>query len=154
MIVTLCGSQKYTEYFDEFVDLIKEVYEENYKDSSNLAVNLCFNYPITIPDSFEFGKNDKDIERLVQLGAISKSFKNIDKSDVVVFCNAGGVMGASTTLELGYAYAKGKYIIFWQEDEELVKNTIANYIANYHIEDKPEDKMAIAESIYWCLAVI
>lgn len=50
--------------------------------------------------------------------------KSISESDALIVCDPGGYVGASTLLEIGFANAIGKRIIFTEKPEEFMLNTL------------------------------
>lgn len=48
----------------------------------------------------------------------------IDQSDAVIICDPEGYVGASALIEIGYAQAIGKRIIFAEKPEEFMLNTL------------------------------
>ncbi len=50
--------------------------------------------------------------------------KSIADSDALVVCDPNGYVGASALLEIGYAHALGKRIIFAEKPEEFMLNTL------------------------------
>lgn len=64
----------------------------------------------------EEGRSPLEQERL--------HLKAIEKADALIVANPGGYVGASAMLEIGYAYELGKRIIFVEEPEEFIFNTL------------------------------
>jgi hypothetical protein len=48
----------------------------------------------------------------------------IEKCDALIVCASGGYVGASALIEIGYAHALGKRIIFTEEPEEFMLRTL------------------------------
>ena len=61
-------------------------------------------------------------------GATFAHFNRIRTAEVCLIINPGGYLGASSTLELGYAVALGKLIIALQHDEELAREALFDII--------------------------
>jgi len=49
---------------------------------------------------------------------------SIEKSDALIVCDPNGYVGASALMEIGYAHALGKRIIFTEQPEEFMLNII------------------------------
>lgn len=54
--------------------------------------------------------------------------ESIEKSDALIVCNPAGYVGASALIEIGYAQALGKRIIFIERPEEFMLNTLPSEI--------------------------
>lgn len=55
----------------------------------------------------------------------------ISQADALVVCDPGGYVGASALIELGYANALGKKVIFTEKPEEFMLNTLPAEIGIY-----------------------
>jgi len=55
----------------------------------------------------------------------------IDKSDALIVCASGGYVGASALIEIGYAQALGKRIIFTERPSEFMLQTLPAEIGLY-----------------------
>jgi len=53
---------------------------------------------------------------------------SISKSDALIICNPQGYVGASALIEIGYAHALGKRVIFTEKPEEFILNTLPSEI--------------------------
>lgn len=49
---------------------------------------------------------------------------SITKSDALIICNPQGYVGASALIEIGYAHALGKRVIFTEKPQEFMLNTL------------------------------
>lgn len=89
---------------------------------------------VTLSGSFrkhleEMAKVKKALEKknVIVLNAIGREEDNLEtikKSDVLIVCDPAGYVGASALIEIGYAYALGKRIIFTEKPEEFLLNTL------------------------------
>jgi len=50
--------------------------------------------------------------------------KSIEKSDALLVCNPNGYVGASALIEIGYAQALGKKVVFLEKPEEFMLDTL------------------------------
>jgi len=66
----------------------------------------------------------KEYQNFVALGLTHDHFYKIKLADVVFIFNKDGYVGASTTLELGYALACAKPVYALHLDEELCRNVL------------------------------
>ncbi len=64
----------------------------------------------------EEGKSPLQLER--------HHLDSIEKSDALIVCSPNGYVGASALIEIGYAHALGKRIIFTEKPEEFMLNTL------------------------------
>ena len=53
---------------------------------------------------------------------------SIQKSDALIVCDPEGYVGASALIEIGYANALGKRIIFTEKPQEFMLNTLPHEI--------------------------
>lgn len=53
---------------------------------------------------------------------------SIEKSDALIVCNPGGYVGASAMIEIGHAQQSGKRIIFLEQPEEFLLNTLPSEV--------------------------
>jgi len=53
---------------------------------------------------------------------------SIGKSDALIICNPQGYVGPSALIEVGYAHALGKRVIFTEKPEEFILNTLPSEI--------------------------
>lgn len=71
----------------------------------------------------------QECRHLAWKGATFAHFNRIVKANIVFIVNPSGYIGASTTLELGYAVALGKLIVAMQPDDiEPARNTLFDLI--------------------------
>lgn len=71
----------------------------------------------------------EECKQLAWKGATFAHFNRIAKADIVLIINPDGYLGASTTLELGYAVALGKLVVAMQTDEiEPARNTLFDLV--------------------------
>lgn len=61
-------------------------------------------------------------------GATFAHFNRIAKADICVMLNPGGYLGASSTLEMGYAVALHKLIVALRHDAELSRDGLFDII--------------------------
>lgn len=99
IIVTLCGSGRFRDAFDE----------------AEFRETLAGKIVLTI------GCNTHDVARSAELQVHKPALdelhlRKIDLSDEVLILNVGGYIGESTRRELAYARAHGKRIIFLEPE--------------------------------------
>ena len=51
-------------------------------------------------------------------------FRSIDNCDALIVCSKDGYVGASALIEIGYAQALGKRVIFTEQAEEFMLQTL------------------------------
>lgn len=108
--VVICGSQRYKEEVDKFVDRLYElgaplVFKPNFEGNDKLLRK-------------EEAERLQDEEYRIQVPAmVHAHFERIRKADVCYIYNKEGYLGVNTTLELGYAHGKGM-IIYALEPEK------------------------------------
>ncbi|WP_145415538.1 hypothetical protein [Paenibacillus xylanexedens] len=98
-IITLCGSTKFKEQFEEvnaFLTL-----------QGNIVISLAF-----FEQSEGFEINEKQAELLGNL-----NFRKIDISDEIFVIDVKGYIGSSTKREIEYAKEKGKAIRYYSNVE-------------------------------------
>jgi len=119
--VVICGSRRFKPEIREFSKKLKDlgvvVYEPYLHSGQEEWTNLSDAY-----------------KKFVVLGLTHDHFYKIQMADVVFLFNKDGYSGSSTTLEIGYAIAKGKPIYALAGDEELCRHVLIREII-----DKPED---------------
>jgi len=54
--------------------------------------------------------------------------ESIEKSDALIVCDPEGYVGASALIEIGYAQALGKKVVFVEKPEEFMLNTLPSQI--------------------------
>jgi nucleoside 2-deoxyribosyltransferase len=113
--VVICGSRRFKPEMREFARKLKDsgvvVYE-----------------PYLHSGQEEWADLSDDYKRFVALGLTHDHFYKIQMADVVFLFNKGGYSGNSTTLEIGYATAKGKPIYALSKDEELCRHVLIREI--------------------------
>lgn len=88
---------------------------------------------VLVPPLHQIGKlvegRPEECRELAWKGATFAHLNRILKADVVYVVNPDGYVGASTTLELGYAVALGKLVVAMQPDEaEPARNVLFDII--------------------------
>ncbi|NLE07208.1 MAG: hypothetical protein GX627_01165, partial [Parcubacteria group bacterium] len=63
-------------------------------------------------------------EGLTPLELERHHLNSISKSDALIVCDPGGYVGASSLIEIGFANALGKRVIFVEKPEEFMLNTL------------------------------
>jgi nucleoside 2-deoxyribosyltransferase len=116
MVITLCGSRKVRDDVFAAADQLR---------------NLGF--AVLCPPLHKLDVIAKDYEPeglgLVWKGATFAHFSRIAKADVVFVVNTTSYVGASTTLELGYAAALHKVLVAAQHDTELAREGLFDFVA-------------------------
>jgi hypothetical protein len=98
-----------------FVATSKRFYSEARQLVSDLrAAGVPVHHPYFDLDQSEVDANP-DLKEQVTL----RHFPEIDDSHILYAITPGGYVGASVTIELTYAYARGKRIIVSEQPEEL-----------------------------------
>ena len=120
-LIVICGSRRFKPEMRELANKLKDagvvVYEPYLHSGQEEWANLSDAY-----------------KKFVALGLTHDHFYKIQMADVVFLYNKDGYSGNSTTLEIGYAIAKGKPIYALASDEELCRHVLVREIIN-----KPED---------------
>jgi nucleoside 2-deoxyribosyltransferase len=84
----------------------------------------------------------EECRELAWKGATFAHMNRIDKADVVYVVNPDGYLGASTTLELGYAVALGKLVVAMQPDQaEAARNVLFDIILGQSDTDAACDEL-------------
>lgn len=116
-IITVCGSGKFKPLIHSLCSALGE------SGHSVLAP------PLHNIDGLTASSPD-ELRLLAWKGATFAHFNRIAKVDVCVIANPGGYLGASTTLELGYAAACGKLIIALRHDPELARDVLFDFVVD------------------------
>lgn len=101
--VAVCASKRYAKEVARFCDELERlgvvVFRPNFKEP--------------VPEDTDFGS--KNLTSIVFKGLTLEHFDWIRKADVCFIFNKSGYVGASMTLEMGYANALGKptYALSW-----------------------------------------
>lgn len=107
MKIFVAGSRRFVKEFEKAM--------KTFKESEIEAVNA--GKKIGSGDTLETVKADN-----------KRMFEKIDKSDIVFVIAKDGYVGYSVSMELGYAYAKGKEIISSEEINELSIKSLVSKI--------------------------
>lgn len=95
-VITLCGSSKFKEDFDRV------------NEELTMKGNVLFSLGV-FAHSKGIELSDEQVELLKKI-----HFQKIDMSDTIYVINKGLYYGHSTKLEIDYAMAKGKEILFME----------------------------------------
>jgi len=116
MIVTLCGSGK--------------VRDDVFAAAEHLR---GMGFTVLCPPLHKLDVIARDYEpeglELVWKGATFAHFARIAKADAVFVVNTTSYVGASTTLEIGYAAALHKVLVAAQHDAELAREGLFDFVA-------------------------
>lgn len=112
--VTISGS------FRKHLDYILKIKKELEKQGTRV-LSPRFTEPKNPGDSFVVFTGE---EGLTPLELERHHLKSISDSDTLIVCDPEGYVGASALLEIGYANAIGKRIIFVEKPEEFMLNTL------------------------------
>lgn len=112
--VVISGS--YRKHLDEISELKEELEKEN-----THILSPRYKNPINKGEEFivfdeEEGMSLLEIERY--------HLNSIDECDALIVCNPGGYVGASVQMEIGFAFAKNKRIIFTEKPSEKILTTM------------------------------
>ncbi|MGH9931522.1 MAG: nucleoside 2-deoxyribosyltransferase [Pyrinomonadaceae bacterium] len=114
--ITLCGSGKFREAVHAAGKFLQE---------RGIVVLIP---PLHQIEQLVAGRPE-ECKQLAWKGATFAHFNRIAKADIVFIVNPEGYVGASTTLELGYAVALGKLIFAMQPDSnEPARNGLFDVI--------------------------
>jgi len=114
--ITLCGSGRVREAVHAAGKFLQE---------SGVVVLIP---PLHQIDQLVSGRPE-ECKQLAWKGATFAHFNRIVKADIVFIINPDGYVGASTTLELGYAVALGKLIVAMRPDDaEPARNGLFDVI--------------------------
>lgn len=110
--VVFCGSSRFADEMRKFSTKVGELgavtfMPHLYRASGGVWANL----------------NEFD-QQCVALGLTHDHFYKIDQADVVFIFNKNGYAGCSTSMEIGYAVAKGKTLYALEGDDEVCRNVL------------------------------
>ena len=116
--VTISGS--FRKHLDYILGVRKQIIQTGAK-----VLSPRFSEPKNPGDEFvifggEEGFSPLELERY--------HLKSIENSDALIVCSPQGYVGASALIEIGYAHALGKRIIFTEKPEEFMLNTLPSEI--------------------------
>jgi nucleoside 2-deoxyribosyltransferase len=75
-----------------------------------------------------------DVSKTVDSRGISGCLEKIDRADVVYVVNPGGYVGKSVSLDVGYAYAKGKPVYALHTiDDPPMTNLLSGVISHENL---------------------
>lgn len=127
-IITVCGSGKNRNYIHALCKKMKQK-----------------GYVVLEPPLHDMGRlsdgADEEGELLLWKGATFSHFNRIETADICIMANPGGYLGNGSTLELGYAVAKGKLVIALRHDRELARESLFDIVLEC------EDMDQVVESI-------
>lgn len=129
-IITVCGSGK-------FKPLIHGVCDELSKRGLIVLKPPLHN----ILAATQGAANVDEANLLAWKGATFAHFNRIAKADICVMLNPGGYLGASSTLEMGYAVALNKLIVALRHDAELSREGLFDIVL------ETEELMEIADRV-------
>ncbi len=136
--ICLCGSFR-------FFDLILKL-EKTFSDTGLVCYRPSpFKYrsqstPSEFADSWS-SLSDQEKLRESKRAELSH-FDKIEKADLIYIVNPGGYIGFSVTLEIGYAYAKGKELYSLDRIEDYaVMSLIHSVVSPEELTDKMKSKI-------------
>lgn len=112
--VTLSGS--FRKHLDIMIDVKEQLEKKNV-----IVLSPRFVVPKNPKEEFVVFEGE---EGLTPLELEKYHLESIKKSDALIVCDPLGYVGASALIEIGYAYALGKRIIFTEKPEEFMLNTL------------------------------
>lgn len=86
--------------------------------------NVIVNLPVPGNDNDKWDELDEQEKRAQRRHFLRNHVKYIDQSDTVFVFNIHGRIGVSTTLEIGYAHAKGKHLHALQKDGDIGRDIL------------------------------
>lgn len=112
--ITISGS--FRKHLDQIISI-----KERFESQGTYVLSPRFLEPKNPGDEFviftgEEGKSPLELER--------HHLESIEKSDALIICNPDGYVGASALIEIGYAQALGKKIVFVEKPEEFLLNIL------------------------------
>ena len=126
MIVCLCGSFK-------FIDKIQKIETE----LSNRGITCLSPSPFEFRDKNNPSEFVKEWSMLTQKEKLKASrdaessfLEKIDRSDAVYIVNPDGYIGASVTLEIGYAFAKSKPIFALETISDITVMSLIDKVSS------------------------
>jgi nucleoside 2-deoxyribosyltransferase len=109
-----------------FVATSKRFYEE-----AQDLVNRLKNAGVKVYHPyFHLDPTEVDADAELKSKVTSEHFPEIDESDIFYALLPGGYIGCSVTIELTYAYAKGKKILVSEAPEEFAVRSMVSDICN------------------------
>jgi len=109
-----------------FVATSKRFYEE-----AQDLVNRLKNAGVKVYHPyFHLDPAEVDADAELKSKVTSEHFPEIDESDIFYALLPGGYIGCSVTIELTYAYAKGKKILVSEAPEEFAVRSMVSDICN------------------------
>ncbi len=109
--VVICGSRRFKAEVKTFAEELR-----------TLGVVVYAPYHHNPED--EWAKLSEEYKQFIALGLTHDHFYKIQMADVVFVYNKDGYVGASTTLEIGYAVALGKPIYALSQDAEICRHVL------------------------------
>ena len=116
--VVLSGS--FRKHLDYIIDIKRILEEQNIEVLSPRFEKLESSDEKFVVFQGEEGLSPLELERYY--------LDTIDKCDALIVCTKDGYVGASTLLEIGYAQAIGKRIIFTEMPEEFILQTLPSEV--------------------------
>lgn len=110
-VVTICCSSRHRDLINEITRLLRE------------AGLVVLPPPLHRIDQLCNGGSG-ELYELAWKGATFAHFNRIDTADLVLIANPDGYVGASTSVELGYAVAQHKLIVAMAPDATEVARTV------------------------------
>jgi hypothetical protein len=108
ILITICSSMKNKEKLKELLKFLREN-----------SIDAQFpNLEIKVPET---GMTPE-----LMMNLQNDHFKAIKSSNIVYVFNPGKYIGRMVSIEIGYAKAIGKYIIFFQKTEQIELNVLAD----------------------------
>jgi nucleoside 2-deoxyribosyltransferase len=110
-IIAICGSARHRDAIRQTAALLREAGLVVLEPPLHRIGDLCDGGP-------------GELAELAWKGATFAHFNRITKADAVLIVNPDGYAGTSTTLELGYAVARGKLVVAMAADRDEVARTV------------------------------
>jgi nucleoside 2-deoxyribosyltransferase len=126
--VTICGSARHRAAIYTTADLLEDA-----------------GFVVLTPPLHRIGELTRgqpvEVKELAWKGATFAHLNRLVKADAVLIVNPDGYVGSSTTLELGYAVALGKFVAAMMPDSaELARNVLFDLVLNC-----PEPEKAVSD---------
>lgn len=112
MKVTICSSNRFAEEVMEFAHRLEEL---------GVVVYVPHFYTHNHGDLADV---DEVNQPFIAMGLTHDQFTEIRYADVVFIYNKDGYAGYSTSMEIGYAFAKDKPVYALAEDEDICRNVL------------------------------
>lgn len=113
--VTICCSKKF----------LKE--ERTFSAALRKLGHTVFEPPLHVSQKWD--EIDEADRIALAAGLTYRHFEKIRKADAIFVLNKDGYIGVSTNLEIGYAAALHKRIIFFEEDTDYPRKILAENVA-------------------------